>query len=151
MLTSNKPFFNKLFSGIGKALAKLPIHPNFLTLLGLVLGMALCAYLLITKDLLLFSILAIPVGLFDMLDGALARASGKSSKFGSYLDAMTDRRTIAERDLDDMIDYTLEQLDNESPRPRQARRRKSWPATGSRRRIGGKKVQEYKSKKVRTL
>lgn len=91
MLTSNKAFFNKLFSGIGRALARLPIHPNFLTLLGLALGMALCAYLLVTRDLLLFSILAIPVGLFDMLDGALARASGKSSKFGSYLDAMTDR------------------------------------------------------------
>jgi len=91
MLTSKKDFFNRISSGIGKALAKLPIHPNTLTLLGLGLGMACCVYLLISRDLLVFSVLVLFAGLFDMLDGALARASGKSSKFGSYLDAMTDR------------------------------------------------------------
>ncbi len=91
MLTSKKDFFNRASSGIGKALAKLPIHPNTLTLLGLGLGMACCVYLLTSRNLLVFSVLVLLAGLFDLLDGALARASGKSSKFGSYLDAMTDR------------------------------------------------------------
>jgi len=91
VLTSKKDFFNRAFSGIGKALARLPIHPNVLTLLGLSLGVACCVYLLISRDLLVFSVLVLLAGLFDMLDGAMARASGKSSKFGSYLDAMTDR------------------------------------------------------------
>jgi phosphatidylglycerophosphate synthase len=91
MLSSQKKFFNELFGGVGRALAKLPIHPNFLTLLGLGLVVACCFYLIMTKNLLVFSVLIFFAGLFDLLDGALARASGKSSKFGAYLDAMTDR------------------------------------------------------------
>jgi phosphatidylglycerophosphate synthase len=91
MLTAQKDFFNRLFSGIGRTVARLPIHPNLLTLLGLFLIVCCCGYLLLTKNLLLFSILALAAGLFDLLDGAVARASGKMSKFGSYLDAMTDR------------------------------------------------------------
>lgn len=91
MLTSKKDFFNKKLEGLGKLLAKLPIHPNVLTLTGLGLGIVCCVYLLITENLLVFAILVFAAGLFDLLDGLLARASGKTSKFGSYLDAMTDR------------------------------------------------------------
>ena len=91
MLTSYKSFFNRIFGGVGRGLAKLPIHPNTLTLLGLGLGAACSIYLVITKNLLVFSVLAFFAGLFDLLDGLLARAYGKTSKFGAYLDAMTDR------------------------------------------------------------
>jgi archaetidylinositol phosphate synthase len=91
MLSSQKEFFNRLLAGLGLTLARLKIHPNVLTVSGLLLGLACCLYLLITRNLLVFGILIIFAGLFDLLDGAVARASGKISKFGSYLDAITDR------------------------------------------------------------
>ena len=91
MLTAYKDFFNRSFSGFGKILAKTGLHPNVFTLLGLFLGMLCCLYLIITKNLLIFPFLALAAGLFDLVDGMVARASGKSSKFGAYLDAMTDR------------------------------------------------------------
>lgn len=91
MLTAHKDFFNKLLGGLGRVLAKLPIHPNALTLLGLVLGIACCIYLVITRDIAVFCILVFFAGIFDLFDGLLARATGKTSKFGAYLDAMTDR------------------------------------------------------------
>ncbi len=91
MLTKHKESINKFLSGFGKLLAKLPIHPNALTLIGLGLGVICCIYLVISKNLLVFAILIFFAGIFDLLDGLLARASGKSSRFGAYLDAMTDR------------------------------------------------------------
>lgn len=91
MLTIHKDLINKILGGFGRALAKLPIHPNALTLLGLGLGVACCVYLLVTHNLFIFCILIFFAGIFDLFDGLLARASGKTSKFGAYLDAMTDR------------------------------------------------------------
>jgi len=76
---------------MGRLLAKLSIHPNVITLSGLILCGLSCAYLLISKNLFNFCFIVGAVALFDSLDGAVARASGKSSRFGSYLDAMTDR------------------------------------------------------------
>ena len=91
MLTSYKSFFNRIFGGIGRTIAKLPIHPNILTLSGLALAILCCTYLIVTENIFWFCIFAFFAGLFDMVDGLVARASGKTSKFGAYLDAVTDR------------------------------------------------------------
>jgi len=91
MLTPKKDYFTNLFSGIGRVVAKLPIHPNTITLFGLFLCAVVCAYLLITRNLFIFCFLVGGVAFFDLLDGVVARISGKTSRFGSYLDAMTDR------------------------------------------------------------
>jgi phosphatidylglycerophosphate synthase len=91
MLSAQKDFINRLLAGLGHGLARLRIHPNVLTLFGLLLGIICCIYLLISKNLLVFGIFIIFAGSFDLLDGALARASEKISKFGSYLDAICDR------------------------------------------------------------
>jgi len=91
MLTPKKDIYNNIFAGVGRFLARLSIHPNVITLAGLVFCGLACAYLLISKNLLNFCFIVGAVALFDSLDGAVARASGKSSHFGSYLDAVTDR------------------------------------------------------------
>jgi len=91
MLTPKKDYFTNLFSGIGRGVAKLPIHPNVITLFGLFLCAAVCAYLLITRNLFIFCFLIGGVAFFDLLDGVVARISGMTSRFGAYLDAMTDR------------------------------------------------------------
>lgn len=67
-----------------------PLTPNMLTLFGLVItiaGAALVAagYLFRGGIVLLFA------GLFDILDGALARAAGKVYRYGAFLDSTVDR------------------------------------------------------------
>lgn len=66
------------------------ISPNLLTFLGLtinVLGAIALAYgrWKIAGALILFG------GIFDILDGAIARTSGRQSKFGELLDSVVDR------------------------------------------------------------
>jgi CDP-diacylglycerol--glycerol-3-phosphate 3-phosphatidyltransferase len=67
-----------------------PVTPNMLTLIGLgitLLGAALVAggHLFTGGVVLLFA------GLFDILDGALARAAGKVYRYGAFLDSTVDR------------------------------------------------------------
>ncbi len=63
-----------------------------LTLIGLaitVLGAAAIA----DGSLFAGGLIAAAAGLFDALDGALARNSGRESRFGAFLDSCTDRYT----------------------------------------------------------
>jgi CDP-diacylglycerol--glycerol-3-phosphate 3-phosphatidyltransferase len=67
-----------------------PVTPNMLTLFGLAittLGGALVAFgqVFLGGCVLLFA------GLFDIFDGALARASGKVYRYGAFLDSTVDR------------------------------------------------------------
>lgn len=67
-----------------------PLTPNMLTLFGLVItaagaGVLALGHLFIAGWILLFA------GLFDILDGALARASGKVYQYGAFLDSTVDR------------------------------------------------------------
>ena len=72
------------------ALARAGVSPDAVTLAGLLIALAAAGligagYLLAGGLALLFS------GLFDMLDGALARATGKAGRFGALLDSTIDR------------------------------------------------------------
>ncbi|MCX7911601.1 MAG: CDP-alcohol phosphatidyltransferase family protein [Dehalococcoidales bacterium] len=75
---------------LARALAKLHFTPNALTLLGFLIAAAAAVltgmgYFLAGGAVYLFA------GLFDMLDGALARLTGKTSRFGGVLDSSIDR------------------------------------------------------------
>jgi CDP-diacylglycerol--glycerol-3-phosphate 3-phosphatidyltransferase len=66
------------------------IHPHLLTIAGLLINMgaALCmaiGYWVAGGCLILVA------GLFDLFDGAVARAFDKATKFGSFLDSVIDR------------------------------------------------------------
>lgn len=68
------------------------VHPNYLTLLGAVLGFASAmfiafGYVKTGGIILLFS------GFFDLLDGAIARSTKAVSRFGGFLDSVLDRYT----------------------------------------------------------
>ena len=67
-----------------------PITPNMLTLFGLVLN-GVVAALLINNHLLAGGLMIIFAGLFDMLDGALAKITNKMSSFGAFLNSVVDR------------------------------------------------------------
>jgi len=67
-----------------------PITPNMLTLFGLAIT-AFGAALVAMGHLLLGGIVLLFAGLFDILDGALARAAGKVYRYGAFLDSTVDR------------------------------------------------------------
>jgi phosphatidylglycerophosphate synthase len=77
-------------------LARTRLSPNALTATGvsLCIGAGVLAYFEY-RDELLFYWLAAAVfvmgSVLDILDGALARASARASRFGAYLDSTTDR------------------------------------------------------------
>ncbi len=68
---------------------RITIHPNFLTLAGFFT--TLLASFVITVNIHIGGILIICGGLFDMLDGIIARTNGKTSQFGAFLDSFLDR------------------------------------------------------------
>jgi CDP-diacylglycerol---glycerol-3-phosphate 3-phosphatidyltransferase len=77
-------------------LARTPITPDALTALGLSVCTvaAVAVYFEDRNELLWFwtgAILFWAGSLLDVLDGALARQSGKGTPFGAFLDSMTDR------------------------------------------------------------
>jgi len=73
-----------------RVLSRTGITPNTITIMGFLVSVAAGA--VIAKELLLLGGgLVLFSGVFDMLDGSLARAKGQSTKFGALLDSTLDR------------------------------------------------------------
>ncbi len=79
---------------IGRILGRLGISPNALTLLGYALNLTVMCVLAL-GHLRVGGILVLFAGLFDALDGAVARATGQTSTFGAFLDSVVDRYSEA--------------------------------------------------------
>lgn len=75
---------------IARVLARWKVHPNTLTLLGGLLSIAVGGVLASGRLTLGGWLLAITAPL-DALDGALARYTGRVSRFGAFLDSTLDR------------------------------------------------------------
>jgi CDP-diacylglycerol--glycerol-3-phosphate 3-phosphatidyltransferase len=73
-----------------RLLAKAGIAPNVITTIGLALSIVV-AWVLATGHFFLGGFLVLFSGAFDMLDGAVARLTGKTSRFGGVLDSTFDR------------------------------------------------------------
>jgi len=71
-------------------LSKSGITPNALTLINLALNIV-AAYVIATGHFLPGGVLVLVSGLFDLLDGALARFIKQTTKFGAILDSTVDR------------------------------------------------------------
>jgi CDP-diacylglycerol--glycerol-3-phosphate 3-phosphatidyltransferase len=81
---------SKITTPIVPFLSKIGITPDILTIIGCVVNIGAAA-LVAMNNLLVGGILTLVSGLFDILDGALARYTGKSTKFGALLDSTLDR------------------------------------------------------------
>lgn len=66
------------------------LNPNHFTTVGLILSMA-AAYLFASSHLLFAGILMIIAGTFDIIDGKVARATNRVTKFGALYDSTLDR------------------------------------------------------------
>jgi CDP-diacylglycerol--glycerol-3-phosphate 3-phosphatidyltransferase len=71
-------------------LAAIGMTPNMATLLGLLLN-AIAAGIIASGNLRLGGLMLLFAGLFDMVDGALARVRNQMTTFGAFLDSTLDR------------------------------------------------------------
>jgi len=90
-----------------------PITPNMLTLFGLVIT-GVGALLVAMGQLLVGGVVLAFAGMFDIFDGALARASGKVYRYGAFLDSTVDRYSEGVVYLGILI-YFLDQHDGLRP------------------------------------
>ncbi|MEQ9715126.1 MAG: archaetidylinositol phosphate synthase [Candidatus Asgardarchaeia archaeon] len=94
MLNRWKKFFERKLNPIGRALAKLPISSNILSVLGLISSF-IAAYFILNSSFLLSVLFILVSGFFDMVDGLVARIRGQVTKFGEVLDSVLDRYSDA--------------------------------------------------------
>jgi phosphatidylglycerophosphate synthase len=87
-------FRDRVRSGIeqpvGRFFARTGLSPNALTLIGFGIAVV-AAYLAATESWLVAGVLVAFGAVFDLFDGALARATGKVSRFGAFMDSTFDR------------------------------------------------------------
>jgi CDP-diacylglycerol--glycerol-3-phosphate 3-phosphatidyltransferase len=89
-----KAVAHRLTQPIVLLLARTPITPNIITWFGFLLTLG-AAVLIVTERLLAAGFVVLIAGLFDMLDGALARHINRASRFGAILDSTLDRLSEA--------------------------------------------------------
>jgi CDP-diacylglycerol--glycerol-3-phosphate 3-phosphatidyltransferase len=89
-----KAVAHRLTQPIVLLLARTPITPNIITWFGFLLTLG-AAVLIVTEQLLAAGFVVLIAGLFDMLDGALARHINRASRFGAILDSTLDRLSEA--------------------------------------------------------
>jgi len=100
LVSSNlKKQFEKAVAAAIKPLGRLGVTPNQVTVLGLA-GALVSAWLYANWDgnrlYLVYGALTILLsGFLDAIDGVLARGTGRASRFGGFLDSVTDRYSDA--------------------------------------------------------
>jgi CDP-diacylglycerol--glycerol-3-phosphate 3-phosphatidyltransferase len=91
MLNKLRPGLARVLRPAGEALARTPLTPNAITVIGTVGVTAGALSLLPTGHLFIGAVVCTVFVLADMLDGALARVQGSSGPFGAFLDSTLDR------------------------------------------------------------
>lgn len=86
-----RAWFGRALQPLGAWLARTGLSPDVVTVTGTVGVVAGAAALLSRGQLFVGTMVITVFALFDMLDGALARARGTSSRFGAVLDSTCDR------------------------------------------------------------
>src|SRR6201997_2124593 len=83
-------FFGAIIDAIVGALALSRVHPNVLTFFGLLINIW-AAFLFAAGKMRWAGIVVIGAGLFDMVDGRVARETNRVTRFGGFFDSVLDR------------------------------------------------------------
>ncbi len=75
---------------IAVGIGRLGLTPNHLTVVGFVIAVG-AAVVIGQQGWLIGAVLLIVGGVFDLFDGALARATGQASRLGAFMDSVFDR------------------------------------------------------------
>ncbi len=92
--TRARGYIQKCVDGFAKYSLLTKLHPNQITTLAFVVGVVSAGFIAFSK----FPIAAVLLwvsGALDVLDGTVARLTGKTSKLGGYLDLVFDRMVEA--------------------------------------------------------
>ncbi len=87
----------RIIDAMVRTLASAGISPNILTTIGVTINVG-CSLLFGFGEFFWAGVVLIIANLFDMLDGNVARLSGRVTKFGGFLDSSLDR-------LSDMVAF----------------------------------------------
>ncbi len=79
-----------LATPVARGLGRLGLTPNALTVVGF-LGTGAAAFAAANQWWLVAGVLVLAFGIFDLFDGTLARATGRATKLGAFLDSTFDR------------------------------------------------------------
>ena len=91
MMERFRAFWTKVISPVAHLLIRLGVSPDAVTVVG-TLGVVAGALVFFPQGELLTGVLVITAFVFsDLLDGTMARLTGKSSPFGAFLDSTLDR------------------------------------------------------------
>ncbi|MDQ3055728.1 MAG: CDP-alcohol phosphatidyltransferase family protein [Actinomycetota bacterium] len=82
---------SRALAPVGSGLHRIGVSPNSITVVGTIGSVASAALLLGTGRFFLGVVAITVFVLFDLLDGAVARAGGTASNFGAVLDSTLDR------------------------------------------------------------
>lgn len=91
MLNKLRPVLARVLRPIGETLARTPLTPNAITIIGTAGVVASALTLYPAGHLFAGTVICAIFVLADMLDGALARVKGTSGPFGAFLDSTLDR------------------------------------------------------------
>jgi phosphatidylglycerophosphate synthase len=83
-------FFQPIFDVLSRVFIKLKISADSITVIGFIVGVGSGIAVGFGKFYLAILLLLIS-GLFDVIDGTVARMEGKTSPFGAYMDLVFDR------------------------------------------------------------
>lgn len=86
-----KARMDRVWDRMAHGLVRMGLTPNQVTVLGLILVLTSCAQYLVFQSSFWFGFLLALSLAGDALDGAVARLTRSSSRFGGYLDAVIDR------------------------------------------------------------
>ncbi|MFX1323384.1 MAG: CDP-alcohol phosphatidyltransferase family protein [Promethearchaeota archaeon] len=83
--------FKPLIRLIAKGLARLGLTPNIATIIMLCFSFFCLISIALFRNLLCFAILVFVTGIWDGLDGQIARLTNKATKLGGFFDSFMDR------------------------------------------------------------
>lgn len=86
----NKERYLRVITPIRKVLSRLGVHPNILSITGLILSLV-AGFVYSIGSFFWAAWIVVLAGTCDALDGELARQTGKNSRFGAFFDSALDR------------------------------------------------------------
>lgn len=81
---------SRIINAMVRGLARRSINPNLLTVIGVSINV-LCGIMFGLGHFFWAGIILIVANVFDMLDGSVARLTGRVTRFGAFLDSSLDR------------------------------------------------------------
>ena len=86
----NKERYLRVITPLRKVLTRLGVHPNILSIIGLILSVV-AGFFYSLGSFFWAAWIVVLAGTCDALDGELARQTGKNSRFGAFFDSALDR------------------------------------------------------------